>query len=140
MKVAIVVSRFNHDVTARLLEGAQERLTELGLQAADVTVTWVPGAVELPLLAQRFAREGSYQAVICLGAVIEGETDHYQYVCQQVSDGCQRVALDHHLPVIFGVLTTKTKALALARVTDPDNHKGREAAEAALDMMALMSE
>jgi 6,7-dimethyl-8-ribityllumazine synthase len=138
MKIAIVVSRFNREVTERLLQGAIERLQELGLEHDDMPVAWVPGAVELPLAAQQFAKREEYDAVICLGAVIRGETDHYDYVCRQVSDGCQRVALDFDIPVIFGVLTTENEEQALARSGGAHGHKGRDAAEAAVEMIALM--
>ncbi|MGB6976649.1 MAG: 6,7-dimethyl-8-ribityllumazine synthase, partial [Gammaproteobacteria bacterium] len=103
-------------------------------------VVHVPGAVEIPVTAQQLANTGNYDAIICLGAVIRGETDHYEYVCHQVSDGCQRVALDHHLPVIFGILTTDTVEQALARAGGSHGHKGRESADAALAMVAIMQQ
>lgn len=104
--LAIVVSRFNEEITQRLLMGAQQRLQECAVPADHVTVVWVPGAVEIPLIAQCLARKKQYAAIICLGAVIRGETSHYDYVCDQVSTGCQKVALENNLPVIFGILTT----------------------------------
>jgi len=137
MNIAIAVSRFNQDITQRLLQGAVERLSELGVSKEEIAIVWVPGAVELPLAAQRFAQQ-EYEAVICLGAVIRGETDHYDYVCQQVSYGCQRVALDYDIPVIFGVLTTANLEQALARTGGGHSHKGREAADAAMQMITLM--
>lgn len=94
-KLAIVVSQFNRAVTEKLLNGVLQRLTELGVQANQIKTVWVPGAVEIPLLAKRLAKSKHYQAVVCLGAVIRGETDHYNYVCQQVSFGCQQVALEY---------------------------------------------
>lgn len=90
------------------------------------------------MIAQQYARSGNYQAVICLGAVIRGETGHYDYVCQQVSDGCQQVALTHNIPVIFGVLTTENVEQALDRVGGSHGHKGRYAADAALEMVGIM--
>lgn len=140
MKIAIVVSRFNQNVTELLLQGALERLKECGLsqEKGTVQIARVPGAVEIPLIAQRFARQGDYHAVICLGAVIRGETGHYEYVCQHVTYGCQRVALDFDIPVIFGVLTTENEAQALARAGGNRGHKGREAADAALAMVEQM--
>lgn len=138
IKIAIVASRFNGDITHRLLKGAMERLAELGVEEGNFTVSWVPGAVEIPLAARQFARHQEYDAVICLGAVIRGETDHYEYVCRQVSDGCQRVALDCDLPIIFGVLTTKNEEQALARAGGAQGHKGRDAAEAAVEMVHFM--
>lgn len=138
MSIAIVVSRFNQEITERLLQGAVERLCELGLSETDLHITWVPGAIELPLAAQQFAKREDCDAVICLGAVIRGETGHYEYVCQQVSYGCQRVALDFDIPVIFGVLTTDNEQQALARAGGEHGHKGREAADTAVEMIALI--
>lgn len=137
LKLAIVVSRFNQEVTQKLLDGALNRLNELNISIENVQQIWVPGALEIPLMAQHFARRGMH-AVICLGAVIKGETDHYEYVCQQVSYGCQRVALDHNIPVIFGVLTTQTTELAMARVDGTHSDKGREAVDSALEMIKLL--
>ncbi len=138
MSIAIIVSRFNPNITERLLTGTLERLRELNLTEVDWQVCWVPGAVELPLAAQQFAKREDCDAVICLGAVIRGETDHYQYVCEQVSYGCQRVALDFDIPVIFGVLTTENEEQALARSGGEQGHKGRDAADAAVSMIDLM--
>lgn len=140
MSIGIVVSRFNKKITERLLQGALERLNELDIPKTDIHVLWVPGAVELALAAQQFAKREECDAVICLGAVIRGETDHYDYVCQQASYGCQRVALDFDMPVIFGVLTTENEQQALARIGGAHGHKGREAADAALEMIALMQQ
>jgi 6,7-dimethyl-8-ribityllumazine synthase len=138
MSIAICVSRFNSSITEKLLQGAVERLREIGIPDEDMKICWVPGAVELPLAAQQFAQRGNCEAVICLGAVIRGETGHYEYVCQQVSYGCQRVALDYHLPVIFGVLTTENLQQALERVGGIHGHKGREAADTAITMINLL--
>ncbi len=138
MKISIIVSQFNSEITSLLLEGAVTRLQELGMVQSNIDIIRVPGAIELPLAAQQAARRGQCQAIICLGAVIRGETDHYQYVCQQVSYGCQHVALQHNIPVIFGVLTTDTEQQALARCTKPESHKGRESADAAIQMISIM--
>lgn len=135
-QIAIVVSEFNVNITQRLLEGALERLRELSEKEAFVA--WVPGAVEIPLLAQHLAKTKRYDAIVALGAVIRGETTHYDYVCQQVSDGCQRVSLDHHIPVIFGVLTTENEQQALERVGGKHGHKGRDAMDAAFQMINLL--
>lgn len=137
LKLAIVVSRFNEEITQSLLEGALNRLNELNIPVETVQQIWVPGAIEIPLMAQQFARHGMH-AVICLGAIIRGDTDHYDYVCQQVSYGCQKVALDHNVPIIFGILTTQTTELALARVNGTHSDKGREAVDTALEMIKLM--
>lgn len=138
--LAIVVSRFNEDITKALLDGAVERLRELEFSDENITVTWVPGAVELPIVAQRFAKREDIQAVICLGAVIRGETTHYDYVCSQASDGCQRVALEQDKPIIFGVLTTENKAQAIDRIGGAHGHKGRDAADCAYEMVSILSQ
>jgi len=138
--IAIVVSRFNEIITQRLLKGALERLQELNFSAEKITTLWVPGAVEIPLTAQRLARTKRYDAIICLGAVIRGETSHYDYVCDQVSTGCQKVALENNLPVIFGVLTTENETQALERTGGTCGHKGREAVDAAMEMIAVLKQ
>ena len=138
--IAVVVSRFNEPVTEKLLECALERLSELEFSADKITVVHVPGAVELPIVAQRFAKAGNVDAVVCLGAVIRGETTHYDYVCNQASEGCQRVALDYDLPVVFGVLTTENKAQALARVGGKHGHKGSDAIDAAYEMVSVLKQ
>lgn len=137
--VAIVVSRFNETITEKLLDGALGRLEALGFAQSDITVVHVPGAVEIPLVAQRLAGTGSYQAIITLGAVIRGETTHYDYVCEQVSQGCQQVSLQEDLPVIFGVLTTENQQQALDRVGGAKGHKGADAVDAAVEMVSLLA-
>lgn len=136
MKVGVVVSRFNQEVTLALLDGALRRLRELEVPDSHVQVVWVPGAVEIPFAAKCLAKTG-VDAVVCLGAVIRGETDHFTYVCQQVSYGCQRVALDCDLPVIFGVLTTDNEFQAQDRVGGNYGHKGIESVDAAMEMVAV---
>lgn len=136
--LAIVVSEFNAEITELLLAGALERLKERGFSEAYIAVIKVPGAVEIPLVAQLLARTDLYSAIICLGAVIQGETDHYRYVCEQVSQGCQQVALAHEIPVIFGVLTTQNEAQALARAGGAEGNKGREAVDAAVRMVEVL--
>lgn len=136
--VAVVVSRFNEEVTGKLLRGCLERLKELGFDDDLVTVVWVPGAVEIPLTAKVLAEKTNVEAVIALGAVIRGETGHYDYVCEQVSQGCQQVALAHDIPVLFGVLTTETEAQALDRAGGAHGNKGRDAADAAVEMVAVL--
>ena len=134
-KIAIVVSRFNEAITQKLFDGCIDRLGLQEMTVSSDAITWVPGVVEIPLIAQRYAKAG-YDAVICLGAVVRGETTHYDYVCQQVSYGCQRVALDHDVPVVFGVLTTENSAQAHDRLGGAHGHKGHDAADVALEMMA----
>lgn len=135
---AIVVSRFNTEVTEKLLQGALARCQELRIPERNIQVFHVPGAVEIPLVAKRLAKAEKYHAIICLGAVIQGETDHYDYVCQQVSYGCQKVMLKFEIPVIFGVLTTQTVEQAFDRVGGRHGHKGKDAIDTAVAMAQLM--
>ena len=137
---AIVVSEFNQEITEALLQGALERFAELNINKDDLLVIKVPGAVEIPFAAQLIAKKNQHQAIICLGAVIRGETTHYDYVCEQVSQGCQRVMLDYHLPVIFGVLTTENEEQAKERVGGLHGHKGKEAVDGAMTMVNLVKE
>lgn len=136
--IAIIVSRFNTEVTERLCQGAVERLIELGFSNEQITVAWVPGAIEIPITAQRMAKTGHYEVIIALGAVIQGETMHMQYVCDQVSQGCQEVMLKHDIPVIFGVLTTQDDEQAFERIGGKHGHKGRDAADAAYEMVSIL--
>ena len=137
-QLAIVTSRFNEDVTQPLFDGAVSRLQELGIRSEDMTAAWVPGAIEIPLVAQHFAELETISAVICLGAVIKGETDHYDFVCQQVNYGCQRLALDHNKPIVFGVLTTENLTQALDRVGGKHGHYGRYCADTAYEMVSVI--
>jgi len=136
--IAIVVSRFNAPITDELLKGAVERLQELEVGKENITVLYVPGCVEIPLAAQRLAKTKKYSAIIALGAVIRGETGHYDYVCSQVADGCQRVMLEQDLPIIFGVLTTDNVQQAKDRIGGSHGHKGRDAADCAVEMVSVM--
>ncbi len=136
--IAIVVSRYHHDVTEKLFMGATDRLKQLGFTNGQITAAWVPGAVEIPITAQRFAATGKYSAIICLGAVIYGETRHFDYVSKQVSDGCQQVALSQNIPVIFGVLTTDNLAQAYDRIGGNKGHMGRESADAAYELVSVL--
>jgi len=139
-QVAIVTSRFNEDITNALYDGAISRLLELGIPNQNITSAWVPGAIEIPIAAQRFALLDRISVVITLGAVIKGETHHYEYVCEQVNNGCQRVALDSQKPVVFGVLTTLNKAQALARVGGEHGHYGRYSADCAYEMVSVLAQ
>lgn len=135
--IAVVVSTFNDLITSALKKGALERLEELGFKSDDVTLVEVPGAVEIPFVAQLLAQKKQVEAIVALGAVIRGETSHYDYVCEQVSQGCQRVMLDHNIPVIFGVLTTENEEQALARAGGEHGHKGKEAIDCAVSMYSI---
>ncbi|HAT2065967.1 TPA: 6,7-dimethyl-8-ribityllumazine synthase [Legionella pneumophila] len=132
--IGIVVSNFNELITSALKKGALDRLTELGFKPEDITLVEVPGAVEIPFVAQLLAKKQKVEVIVALGAVIRGETSHYDYVCDQVSQGCQRVMLDYNIPVIFGVLTTENDEQALARVGGTHGHKGRDAIDCAVSM------
>jgi 6,7-dimethyl-8-ribityllumazine synthase len=136
-KIGIVTARFNHEITERLEVGAYERLIELGVKAEQIQRVRVPGAVEIPLAVSRLLERGC-DAVIALGAVIQGDTKHFDYVCQAVERGCTQVMLETKKPVIFGVLTTDNERQAEERVGGSHGHKGRDAAEAAVEMIDLM--
>jgi 6,7-dimethyl-8-ribityllumazine synthase len=138
VRVAIACGRFNDLITERLLAGARDGLVRHGVDGASITEAWVPGAFELPLAASRLAGSGEYDAVICLGAVIRGATDHYEHVAGQAAAGIARVALDTGMPVVFGVLTTDTVEQALDRAGTKAGNKGYEAAETALEMVDLL--
>jgi 6,7-dimethyl-8-ribityllumazine synthase len=136
MRLAVVAGRFNAHITERLLEGALSELRELGGDAP--AVHWVPGAFEIPLVAQRLASSADTDAVVCLGAVVRGETAHFEYVAGPCADGVARVALDTGIPVIFGVLTTNDEGQALARAGGNDGNKGAEAVRTAVEMVQLL--
>lgn len=139
--IAIVVSRFNQRITEELLNGALQRLKELNFPEQCITIVRVPGAVEISLAAQQIAIYDEHcLAIICLGAVIRGETDHYHYVCQQVSYACQKIALQESIPVIFGILTTDNQEQALARIDGEGSHKGRDAVDAAMEMISVLEQ
>jgi len=137
LRVCVVVSRWNEFVTRRLLEGAETVLRERGVADGDVTVAWVPGAFELPTAAKWAAASGRYDAVVCLGAVIRGETAHFEYVAGGAAEGIRQAAQETGVPVIFGVLTVDTVEQALSRAGGKDGHKGEEAALAAIEMANL---
>lgn len=137
-KYAIVVGEFNQHITEKLLEGALSRLEEHGITQDHIAVFKVPGAVEIPLAAQLLAKKREYLAIICLGAVIRGDTDHYDYVCEQVSQGCQQVMLAFEIPVIFGILTTNNEQQAQDRIGGKEGHKGKDAADAAIAMVNIV--
>jgi len=141
VRVAIVVARWNEQVTRRLLDAAVARFAAAGLAGDALDVAWVPGSFELPLVADRLAASGRYAAVICLGAIIRGETTHDQHIAQAVARGIEAIGRDRGLPVIFGVLTCESLAQALARAgDDPATNKGAEAAAAALEMVSLLAQ
>ncbi len=138
-RIAIVAARFNAEIVDELLAGCQRRLSALGIGGERVRVYRVPGAFELPVAAKVIAQSGKFAAVICLGCVVRGDTPHFDYVAGEAAHGIQRVALDENLPVIFGVLTTNTQEQARDRAGGAHSHAGENAAEAALEMIAMVS-
>jgi 6,7-dimethyl-8-ribityllumazine synthase len=138
-RVAIVVARFNRSITSKLLSGAVETLTEAGVADSDIDVAWVPGAFEIPIVAQKMAESGQFVAVLCLGAVIRGETSHDQHINRAVSLGITEAALATGVPVLFGILTCDTLEQAIHRAGGNVGNKGADCAEAALEMVSLLS-
>ena len=138
LRVAVVVSRFNDFVTSKLLDGCIDHLEENGADTDEIDIYWVPGAFEIPIAAQKCARTGRFDAVICLGAVILGQTDHYRLVVDAATQGIARVGLDTGVPIIFEVLATQTVALAMDRAGGSAGNKGEEAAQAAIEIARLL--
>ena len=138
-RIAIVISRFNRAVTDNLLEGAREAVRKLGVLCDDEDVFSVPGAFELPLIAREAARSSRYGAVVCLGAVIRGETPHFEYVCQEAASGIARVSLETGKPVAFGVLTTDDTTQALERAGGAVGNKGYEAVATVVETLATIA-
>lgn len=138
-KIGIVVSRFNSFISEKLLEGAIDALVRSGVKDKDIDVARVPGAFEIPLVTQKMAKAGKYDAVICLGVVIRGATPHFDYVAGEVAKGTAQVMLETGVPVLFGVLTTETIEQAIERAGSKAGNKGSEVAVAALEMTNLLS-
>ena len=137
-KIAIVASRFNEFITSKLVGGAEDCLRRHDVADDDITLAWVPGAFEIPLLAKKLAKSGKYDAVICVGAVIRGATSHYDYVCAEVSKGIAAVSLETGVPVMFGVLTTDTIEQAIERAGTKAGNKGYDCAMGALELVSLL--
>ncbi len=138
-RFAIVVSRYNAAITTRLLDGATETLVRHGVSHKAIDVMWVPGAWEIPVVTARAARSGAYAAVLCLGAVIRGETSHDQHINRQVSNSLGQIALETGLPILFGILTCNSLEQAIHRAGGNAGNKGIECAEAALRMVNLLA-
>jgi len=138
LRLAVVVSRFNEFISSKLLSGAWDSLTRHGVAEKDIDVAWVPGVMEIPLVAQRLAGSARYDAIICLGAVIRGSTPHFDYVSAEVAKGVAKVQLDAGIPVIFGVLTTDSIEQAVERAGTKAGNKGWDAAVSALEMANLV--
>ncbi|ADL12938.1 6,7-dimethyl-8-ribityllumazine synthase [Acetohalobium arabaticum] len=140
LKFGVVVGRFNEFISNKLLSGAMDALKRHDVAEEDVEVAWVPGGFEIPLIAKKMAKSGKYDAVICLGAVIRGDTPHFEYVCNEVSKGIGKVGLQEEIPVMFGVITTDTIEQAIERAGTKAGNKGWEAAVSALEMANLITE
>jgi len=140
LKIGIVLSRFNEMITEKLLTGALDTLRQTGIADQDITLVRVPGCFEIPVASQRLAETGKLEAIICLGAVIRGETPHFEYISSQVTHGIGQVALKYDLPVTFGVITADTVEQALARAGVKHGNKGSEAAISAVQMANLFKQ
>ena len=140
LKVGIVVGRFNEFIVSKLLGGALDGLKRHGVEENNIDVAWVPGAFEIPMIANRMASSGEYDAVICLGAVIKGSTSHYDYVCAEVSKGIAQVGMNTGVPTIFGILTTDNIEQAIERAGTKAGNKGYDAACTAIEMVNLLKE
>jgi 6,7-dimethyl-8-ribityllumazine synthase len=138
VRLAIVVSRFREEITSRLLAGAQKAASELGVSDKDIDVAWVPGAFELPLAARTLAETERYDAVVCLGAVLKGETSHDQYISHEVARGIGQAAQETGIPIVFGVITPNTLEQGFARSGGDKADKGFEAVETAIEMVSLL--
>ena len=138
MRVGIVASRFNEIIVNKLLGGAVDGLVRHGVEEDKITAAWVPGAFEIPLAAQRMAQSGKYDAVICVGAVIRGDTSHYDYVCNEVSKGIAQVSMSTGVPVLFGILTSENIEQAIARAGSKAGNKGYDCALSAVEMVNLI--
>jgi 6,7-dimethyl-8-ribityllumazine synthase len=137
-RIAIAAARFNAEIVDELLAGCLRRLVELGVDPNRIQTVRVPGAFELPVTAKAFARTGRFDAIICLGAVVRGETPHFDYVAGEAARGIQDVAISQNIPVIFGVLTTNTQEQALERIGGKHGHAGERAADAAVEMIGVL--
>ena len=138
LKIGIVAARFNEFIVSKLVSGAQDCLYRHNVAKEDIELAWVPGAFEIPLVAQAMARTKKYDAIICLGCVIRGATSHYDYVCAEVSKGIAQVSLQTEVPVIFGVLTTDNIEQAIERAGTKAGNKGSDAAKSAIEMANLV--
>lgn len=139
-KFAIIGSRFNEFITSKLIAGATDGLVRHDVKPEDITTVWVPGAFEIPLVAQKAAKSGKFDAVICVGAVIRGATSHYDYVCNEVSKGIAHISLETGVPVMFGILTTENIEQAIERAGTKAGNKGFDCAMGALEMVNLLEQ
>ncbi len=140
MKVGIVAARFNEIIVNKLLGGAVDGLVRHGVEEENITAAWVPGAFEIPTVALRMAQSGKYDAVICVGTVIRGQTSHYDYVCNEVSKGIAQIAMQTGVPTLFGIVTTENIEQAIARAGSKVGNKGYDCALAAIEMVNLLDQ
>ncbi len=138
MKIGIVASRFNEFIVSKLVGGAEDALIRHGVEKDNIELAWVPGAFEIPMIAQKMAESNKYDAIIALGAVIKGATDHYNYVCAEVSKGIASVSMKTEVPVLFGVLTTDNIEQAIERAGTKAGNKGYDTAVSAIEMVNLI--
>lgn len=138
MKIGIVASRFNEFITSKLISGAEDALLRHDVKSENIDLAWVPGAFEIPVVAQKMAQSGKYDGIICLGAVIRGATSHYDYVCAEVSKGIATVSLKSNIPVMFGVVTTDNIEQAIERAGTKAGNKGYDCAMSVIEMVDLM--
>ena len=138
IKIGIVAARFNDFIVSRLIGGCEDTLLRHGVREEDISLAWVPGAFEIPLIASKMAKSGQFDAVIALGSVIRGSTSHYDYVCSEVSKGIANVSLNSDVPVLFGVLTTDSIEQAIERAGSKAGNKGSECAQGAIEMVNLI--
>lgn len=137
LRIALVAARFNEFIVSKLIEGATDALIRHGADSNDITLAWAPGSFEIPAVARRMAQSNQFDAVVCLGCVIRGGTDHYQFVASEVSKGVAQVALSSNVPVVFGVLTVDSIEQAIERAGTKMGNKGADAAMAAIEMVNL---
>ena len=140
IKIGIVAARFNEFIVSKLVGGAQDACVRHGVKDEDIDLAWVPGAFEIPLAAQKLAQSGKYDAVICVGAVIRGDTSHYDLVCNESAKGIAQVELATGIPVLFGVITTENIEQAIARAGSKAGNKGYDCALSAIEMVNLMKQ
>ena len=140
MKVGIVASRFNEFIVSKLVSGAVDGLVRHNVNDDDISIAWVPGAFEIPVIADKMAKSGKYDAVICVGAVIRGATSHYDYVCNEVSKGIAQASMSSGVPVLFGILTTDSIEQAIERAGTKAGNKGYDCALGAIEMINLMKQ
>ena len=140
IKIGIVAARFNEFIVSKLIGGAKDGLIRHNVKEEDITLAWVPGAFEIPVVAKKMAKSGKYDAVICLGTVIRGATSHYDYVCNEVSKGIAQVSMETEIPVMFGIVTTENIEQAIERAGTKAGNKGYDCALGAIEMINLMKQ